>query len=335
VSRVHTIYGYQLSYFTRKLEAAFELVELPFRRRSKTVLRARRLERASATRKVPVVVTPDGRVLSDTTPVIDLLDELRPARRLFPIGLDGVVVRLVEEWLDEWFPRAVIHFRWHDPASRAEASRRLAGEALPAVLAPLRGSAARRIAGWGGRACRALGLEEPGQRRLAEADATAVWAALDTQLERTRFALGDRATAVDAVLLGALRGHYLIDEPARRVVEQHPRVIDWAERVAWDGAGRLPPFPECSPFAAAVLDRMAGPYRSWLAAHSGAQDRGERTFSAEIEGRPVEFRVLHAPSPTDSIRYLRDRVSEQVHGDDLTQLRAWLADRGLDKVLVV
>jgi glutathione S-transferase len=282
-----------------------------------------------------VAVAPDGLVLSDTTPVIDHLDRIRPERRLFPSGLGGVVVRLVEEWLDEWFPRAVIHYRWHDPAGRAEASRRLAREALPGVLAPLRISARRRIAGWGGRACRALGLEDEDQCRLAEQDADAVWAALEDQLGRTRFALGDRATAVDAVLLGALRGHFLTDEAARAVVERYPRVVAWAGRAPWDGAGELPAFPECGAFAATVLHRMRGPYLSWLLAHTSAVERGERVFEALSEGHQVQFRTLHSPSPTDSIRYLCDRFSEQIQGDDLTKLRQWLADRGLEALLKI
>ncbi len=334
MSRAHTIYGFDLSYFTRKMEAAFDLHGLAFRRRSKTAFNARRLERGSGTRKVPVVVAPDGRFMSDTTPIIDDLDWVDPTRRLFPEGLDGVVARLVEEWLDEWFPRTVVHYRWHDPEGRRLASRSLAREALPFVPGFLRRRFEAQIAGWGIRACRALGVVNPVQQRSAEADAEVVWVALDGQLARTRYALGDRATAVDAVLLGALRGHYLVDPAPRRILDRLPRVVEWASRAtAWDGAGDLPAFPEVSEFAEAVVDRMRGPYRAWLAAHSAALDRGDRVFEAAIEGQSVDFRVLRPPTPSESVRYLSDRIGEQVQGADRLRLEEWLVEQGLDGIV--
>ncbi len=334
MSRPYRIYGLDLSYFTRKMEAAFEFHEVPHRRRSKTAFNLRRLERRAGTRKIPVVVTPEGRYLSDTTPIIDRLDRSHPGRRLIPEGLDGVVVRLVEEWLDEWFPRTVIHYRWHDPESSEFASQVLVRELMPMIPGILRLQRERQIAGWGQRACRAVGVGDPPQWASAEADGEAVWTALEAQLGRTRYALGDRATSVDAVLLGALRGHFLTDPAARRVVEQLPRVTEWTNSAArWDGGGELPTFPEVSEFANVVLDRMRGPYRTWLLAHSAAVERGERQFEVAIDGGAVDFRVLHRPSPTDSNAYLCDRIDEQIRGPDRQRLQEWLAEQGLNDVV--
>ena len=336
MSRTYAIYGLDLSYFTRKMEAAFELHAVPYRRRSKTAFNMRRLERQAETRKIPVVVAPDGTYLSDTTPIIDLLDRDEPDHRLFPDGLDGVVVRLVEEWLDEWFPRTVIHYRWHDPESRDFASQALVRELMPVVPGILRRRRQRQIAGWGLRACRAMGVGDPTQQASAETDGETVWTALEAQLGRTRYAMGDRASAVDAVLLGALRGHYMVDPAPSRIVEQLPWVVEWASRATrWDGTGDLAPFPEVTDFAGAVLDRMRGPYRSWLLAHSAAVERGDRTFKAEIDGCSVEFRILHRPSPTDSAKYLCDRIGEQVRGSDRERLQGWLVERGLDDVVTL
>jgi len=333
MTRPYQLYGFGLSYFTRKMEAALRLYGVPFRRRSKTVINWRRLERRSGTRKVPVVVGQDRLYRSDSTPMIDHLDELHPERRLFPAGIDGVVVRLVEEWLDEWFPRTVLHYRWQCVDSRAAASSGLAGEAVPCLPRPLRRPLERRLAGWGDRACRALGLEDPEQQRSVRDDAVAVWGALERQLEKTRYALGDRPTAVDAVLLGALRGHYLADPAPRRLLEPLERVRRWSSHAdEWDGTGRPLPFPERTAFADAVLRRMAGPYRSWLLAHAAATERRERSFTADIDGRPVQFRTLHRPDPVASREYLVCRLREQLDPGRRSEVARWLDSLGLGDV---
>jgi glutathione S-transferase len=336
MSRPFILYGFELSYFTRKMEAALTLHGVPFRRRSKTVLNRRRLERATGTRKVPVVRSPDGRYLSDTTPMIDHLDELDPVRRLVPDGLDGVVVRLVEEWLDEWFPRTVLHFRWQQPDSTAAAAAGLAREAVPWLPGLLRRPIERRIAAWGARACRALGLEHPSQQRAARDEAAAVWQALERQLERSRYALGDRPTVVDAVLIGALRGHFLADPAPRRELERLVRVREWAERAdRWDGSCRQLPFPERTAFADVILERMAGGYRGWLLAHADALDRGERVFTAAVGGQSLQFRTLRPPDPVSSRDYLVDRIRGDLSVEQRSVVAAWLDEIGLADVFPI
>jgi glutathione S-transferase len=336
MTRPYLLYGFELSYFTRKMEAALGLYGVPFRRRSKTVVNWRRLERRSGTRKVPVVFGPDGLYRSDTTPMIDQLDALHGERRLFPAGIDGVVVRLVEEWLDEWFPRTVLHYRWQHPDSRAAASSGLAHEAVRWLPRPLRRPLEGRLAGWGDRACRALGLEDPEQQRSVRDEAVAVWGALERQLERTRYALGDRPTAVDAVLIGALRGHYLADPAPRRLLEPLERVRRWADHAdRWDGSGDPLPFPERTPFADAVLERMAGSYRRWLLAHAAALERRERSFTVEIDGRSAPFRTLHRPDPVMSRGYLVDRLREELDLDRLVEVAGWLDSLGLGDVFTL
>lgn len=334
--RAYTIYGFELSYFTRKMEAALRLYGLPFRRRSKTLLNWRRLERLSGCRKVPVMVTPDGRVLSDTTPIIDHLDAALPARRLFPGGVDGIVARLVEEWLDEWFPRTVLHFRWQHPDSAGSASAAIAREIAPWLPPPLRSPLRRRIARWGDRACRAFGLDDAGEGQAVQADATAVWQALERQLGESRWALGNRPTAVDAVLLGALRGHYLADPAPRRLMERWPRVLDWAEQADdWDGRGEPLSFPACTGFAATILERMAGPYLSWVLAHAAAVGRGERSFTAEVGGRQLSFRTLRPPDPAASRRRLVERLHRELGAGERREAAVWLAGRGLTELVPI
>lgn len=268
--------------------------------------------------------------------MIDLFDERHRDRRLFPTGIDGVVVRLVEEWLDEWFPRVVLHYRWQHPDSAAAASARLAREVVPWLPGPLRRPMERRLVAWGGRACRAFGLDDPAQQRAARGESESVWEALECQLEQTRYALGDRPTAVDAVLLGALRGHFLADPAPRRAMERFQRVREWAAHAdRWDGSGRPLPFPERTAFAGEVLERLAGSYRSWLLAHAAALDRGVRAFTAEVAGQSVQFRTLRPPDPVGSREYLVARIRGELTSEQLSEVESWLEELGLGDVFPI
>ena len=77
-----TIYGPEISYFTGKLEAVVRFMELPYTRvpkgpTSKEVL-------ASGAAQVPCLKLADGRLLTDSTPIINWLDQRFPGCSITP-----------------------------------------------------------------------------------------------------------------------------------------------------------------------------------------------------------------------------------------------------------
>src|SRR5262249_51701737 len=146
--------------------------------------------------------TPENWMLADTTPILDLLDGRFPQRRLFPAGPLGVLVHVVEEILDEWCARVMVHYRWHYEENTRHVVAAILGREVS-----LEEAREPPIAKWGPRACRATGTETPHQQKHAEQEYLTLLHALEGQLGRTRYALGDRSTAVDAILLGGLRAH--------------------------------------------------------------------------------------------------------------------------------
>ncbi len=98
----YTVYGIELSLFTRKLEAAMIFYGAPFERKPKTQDNRKEIEHRSGTHQVPVLHTPENWMIGDTTPLLMMLDNRYPARAMFPNGPLGVLVHVVEEFLDEW-----------------------------------------------------------------------------------------------------------------------------------------------------------------------------------------------------------------------------------------
>ena len=174
----YVIYGGELSYFTRKLEAACIFYGVPFEMRSKNLNDPATIESRSGTHQVPVLHTPENWMIGDTTPIMHLLDERYPSRRMFPVGPAGVLVQALEEYFDEWVARTMVHYRWHYPESAEFASLKIA-EGNSEV--------AERVRSWGSRACRATGTDSEVQRQAAEDEYRRIREAAEHQLTNTRY----------------------------------------------------------------------------------------------------------------------------------------------------
>lgn len=301
----HTIYGLDLSYFTRKTEAAFQLHQIEHRFKSKTMFNRRRVESGGRTGQVPVIRLPNGDWMADSTPIIEHLDTLSTTLSLFPDGRSGILPRLCEEWLDEWFPRVVIHFRWNYPECSTFAKAAIAKQLLPFLPGPLRGVVANQVETWGRKAVRALALDSLEQQQRAEGLFHGLMSALDRQLQETRFSLGNRPCAVDAVLLGAVRAHLGADPEPARHLETYPRVLEWvASPPSWSAGDEFVDLSELGPFADFVLTQFGGQYSQWIQGNARALKDGQKAFVISAAGQDVSYRA-RAYSETSRARLAR------------------------------
>ncbi len=314
----YRIYGGELSYFTRKLEAAMIFYRADFQMCRKGPDNAKEIELRSGTHQVPALLTPENWMLADTTPVIRLLDGRFKGREMFPDGPLGLLTHILEEYFDEWIARTMVHYRWHYEESAVFASERMAAG---------NSDAAARIRNWGPRACRATGTESEHQQAAAEAEYIRIVEAMESQLQESRYMLGNRPTAVDCILLGGLRAHTNMDPTPKKAIQKYNRVIRWAEESAdqWDGKGELAPFPESTPFARFVLAEMGSTYAPFVLANADALKAGAKAFHASIYGEDVSY--LSRPYPERSRQMIRERVTETIQGDSVSN---WLRTVKLD-----
>jgi len=321
----YTIHGIPQSFFTRKLQAAMGFYGLPYRIVRRPPSAGDELSQRSQTHQIPILETPENWVLTDTTPILEVLDARVPARRLFPEGPLGVLVHVVEEILEEWSSRVMVHYRWHYPVNTAYVLEQLIGLKLTPEEA-----VAHPAAQWGPRACRATGTESQPQRDAAEAEYLGVLEALETQLSRTAFALGDRPTAVDTALLAGLHAHTNHDPIPD--LGAYPKVIAWAEGGAADAAaaggdGALADLPESTPFAQHVLRLGAERYVPFLEGNAEALRAGSKAFEIETYGQPASYRAR--PYPEHSRRLVQRRIRDQLTDLERSEVTTWLDGLGL------
>jgi glutathione S-transferase len=318
----YILYGPRISLFTRKLEAALRFYGIAFEHAQKTGENGPELEQRSGSHQVPVFQTPENWMLADTTPILDLLDGRFPGRRLFPEGPAGVLVHVVEEVLDEWIARTMVHYRWHYEENTRAVVAELTGRDVT-----LQEAQEFPLAKWGPRACRATGTESAYQQKKVEEEYFAIMEALETQLASSAFALGDRPTAVDAILLGGLRAHTNADPIPD--LSGYPRVQTWDEKEAeeWAGQGELASFPESTPFARHVLELGRDCYVPFVEANARALAEGKKAFVIDTYGEEVSY--LARPYPERSRQMIRDRIAERLSPDERRAVAGWLEDFGL------
>ena len=119
-------YVLDVSYFSGKLEAYLRYKQIPHRRVEVGWRRLTQIAlRETGVLKVPLLRTPSGEWLQDTTPMIDWLEERHPQGRVVPEDpVQAFFSRLLEDYADEWLWRPALHYRWSYPDGRHLHARR-------------------------------------------------------------------------------------------------------------------------------------------------------------------------------------------------------------------
>ncbi len=317
----YTIFGSPISLFTRKLEAAMQFYGAPFSVERKRDDNRETIEQRAGTHQIPVLQTPENWILADTTPILMLLDSRFPQRRLFPPGPLGVLVHIIEEVLDEWTARVMVHYRWHyDDNTQA-----VVGELLGREVSV---EEARNfpLAQWGLRACRATGTESESQQKAAEREYFDILNALETQLQKSKFALGDSPCAVDTILIGGLRGH--TNRDLLPDLSKFPTTLEWEQQVSdYDGvAGDWAAFPDSTPFGQHLLELARAEYKPFILGNRKALANSEKAFVVETYGEEVSY--LARPYPERSRQMIADRI-DRLEPQDRAHVTAWLEEKKL------
>ena len=286
------VYGAAVSYYTGKLEAYLRYKEIPYELVRSGPGAQRKLP-GEIPRQLPAVELPDGRFMTDTTPIIAWLEERHPEPAVIPRDpLQGFASRLLEDYAEEWLWRPAMHYRWSYRADALHLSRKIADELAAEV--PLPGFVKRALIR---RRQHGGYVKGDGVSRETRDHVEGIYLKSLAQLEAIfqirPYLLGDLPTLADFGFFASMFRHFAQDPTASELMRgRAPAVHEWQARLWNARASRLrgslvAGIPEdWSP----ILREIGSAYLPFLNANAAAWQAGQRRFDATIQG--VHYRRM-------------------------------------------
>ncbi len=318
---MHILYGTEPSFYTRKAWAAMRLLGLDVDDRLKSFAVRAEVEAAvDGYHRFPVVQTPEGDWLTDSTRIALELGRRHPVQSLLPDDPAlAALIRVAEDWFDEWMVRGTLAWRPVDPETRAWVARVAArnlfgfgsGAEPPAGLADKLERTAAGVERFFVSAGAANGIG-PENAAAVRALLDRILAALEAGLAGTPFLAGSRPSLADAALWGHLEAGLLWEPAARAHVAAHaPGLVAFHARLsARAAAGGRPPgawdrFEDVAARLAPLLGGDAHGFAPFLADNARALADGSRTVILDgVEAPARGFTDASRRAVADAIRAL-------------------------------
>ena len=250
---------------------------------------------------IPLLVTPDGQGLQDSTPIIERLEADNPEPSIHP---DDPALRflsaLIEEYADEWANKPMFHYRWSYEADCKSAAGRIAAQiagegASPEHVAKAAEAVVQRMVP----RLSFVGSHE-GTRETIEGSLRRVLDTLEVHLGIRKYLFGDRPSLADFGLWGQLYECWTDPTPGKLINDLYPTTWRWIERMrdpkiegGWD------PWKSIHWGIERLLEtEVAGLFLPWSAANEAALAKGETEMTVTLEGKPFtqQAQKYHARS---------------------------------------
>lgn len=285
---MYEIYGAMGSPYSLKVRAALRAKRLPHTWTGMTAEERGRVMPNVKPQVIPIIRTPDGSWTNDSTPF--LLGLEGEGRALVPSDPKlRFVCLLIEDMADEWFMKAMFHYRWFYAEDAEWCANWLMFDTLPnagregveKAAASIRARQISRMALVG---C------TPETAPVIEAS----WKRTNTALEAmatgpTRFLFGDRISLADIALYGQLKVMSVDPTPMAWLRKETPYLYRWLYH-ADDASGLDGEWLEAGAAIAAepvkaLLAQAGDTYLPFLKANAAALLKGAETFELLLEGQ--------------------------------------------------
>lgn len=336
-------YAWDLSFYSGKTRAYLRYKGIPHVEKTIRLWDMARIQREVGAQVMPVVVTPEGEWLQDTSHIIDRLEYRFPMAPIVPSGpRQKVAGFLLEAWGDEFWAASAMHYRWNFAENYAAFFRIQGGDnLLPFAPRFIKNLVVDQVAGKLRGFLKGLGVV-PAQLPLIEQWTESMLDVLETHFAAHPYLLGSKPSLGDFGLIGPLYAHLGRDPyPARELIAKRPHLAQWVHRMQQPGqprGGTFLPNDEVPATLAPVFRSIFGEFWPQLTATLAAVQRthasapAARTFKRLMD--PIEiplagqlFRMRARPyslwmaqRPLDALRALPP--------GDQQKVRVWLKTVG-------
>jgi len=326
----YRIFGSELSPYSVKVRSYFRYKNIPHEWVIRSNANEEEFRQHAKLPLIPLVLTPDGRALQDSTPIIEHLETVFPDPSVHPSDpTTAFLSALIEEYADEWGNKPMFHYRWHYEPDQQSAAERIVRAMMPGIgdaelagaMAMVKQRMTSRLAFVGSSAETKDQIEASFARQLE---------ILERHLSGRIYLFGARPTFADFGLYAQLHQCSTDPTPAALMRARAPHVVQWIQAMLGPrNEGDLEPWEQLEPTLLPLLtDEVGAIFLPWTVANARALAAGEKEFSVVLDGKPFrqETQKYHAKSLA-ALRERYQRVSDRSRLDPVLERAGCL--RGL------
>jgi glutathione S-transferase len=280
----YRIFGAEMSPYSVKVRSYFRYKAIPYQWILRNADSQAEYEKHARMPIIPLVVTPEGRGIQDSTPIIDAMERLYPEPSIHPDdAVAGFISALIEEFGDEWGNKWMFHYRWARDVDQISSAGRIARMRGPkaseqeheAFASKVRARMVDRVWFVGSNAVTAPQIEAGFLEMLV---------LLDNHLTDRPYLFGGRPAFGDFGLWGQIYQMWR-DPTAGALIEGGaPHVLDWVHRMLWPKAeGAFEGWSTLEPTLISILTRQIGAqFMPWTCANEKALADAKEEFSVTL-----------------------------------------------------
>jgi glutathione S-transferase len=284
MSAAYRIIGSELSPYSVKVRSYLRFKGLPHFWLTRAGDTAGDFERHARLPLVPLVITPDGEGLQDSTPIIDRLERDHPEPSIHPDDpIAAFVSVLIEEFGDEWGNKWMFHYRWARDVDRASGAGRIALSMNPALdeaawlalTAQVRERMVSRVWFVGSSEANAPFIESGFRAAIAQ---------LDAHLAGRPYLFGARPAYADFALWGQLYEAWTDPTPGALIEARAPNLLAWIHRMLFPAvAGEFEAWASLEATLGPFLrDQVGALFMPWTLANAAALAAGQDEFTVRL-----------------------------------------------------
>ncbi len=300
MTTTYRVFGIELSPYSVKVRSYFRYKHIPHEWVPRTVHVMDEFNRYAKLPLIPLVVTPEGTAMQDSTPLIEAMEARIPAPALQPADPTlAFLSALIEEYGDEWGNKPMFHYRWFYAADADSAAERIAYAMNPDLPADARETACGAVKA---RMVPRLSFvgSSPETKDTIEASFRRQLTILERHLDGRPYLFGGRPALGDLGLSAQLYECFTDPTPGAMIRATAPRTQAWIERMLQPTAtGEFEPWERLEPTLLPLLrDEIGAVFFPWTLANAQAIATGAKEFRCTLEGRPFaqEPQKYHAKS---------------------------------------
>src|SRR3984893_4804254 len=280
----YRIIGAEMSPYSVKVRSYFRYKAIPHQWILRNAASQAEYEKLARMPIIPLVVTPEGTGIQDSTPIIDQMEKLYPEPSIDPDdGIANFISALIEEFGDEWGNKWMFHYRWARDVDQISSAGCIARMRAPMASLPEHGAFAslvrpRMVARvWfvGSNAVTAPQIEAGFLEMLG---------LLDSHLASRPYLFGGRPAFGDFGLWGQIYQMWR-DPTAGALIEGGaPHVLDWVHRMLWPKAeGEFEAWSTLAPTLMPILIKQIGAqFVPWTCGNEKALSEAREEFSVRL-----------------------------------------------------